>query len=85
MRTRQKEQPNAWFGLGSFGLIGWSIALPTVFFIAVGVWIDQRWPSKYSWTLMCLVIGVCLGCYNAWFWMNRERKAIEKEREESFE
>ncbi len=82
LRARKSDKFTAWFGLGSFGLIGWSVALPTVLFTALGVWIDGRWPSRYSWTLMFLVIGVCLGCYNGWFWMNRERKIIEKEREE---
>jgi len=57
------------FGLGMFGLVGWSIAIPTLIGIALGVWIDSRWPSQYSWTLMMLFIGVILGCLNAWYWV----------------
>jgi ATP synthase protein I len=34
--------------------------------IAVGNWIDRRWPSRYSWTLMLLVGGLLLGCVSAW-------------------
>jgi ATP synthase protein I len=31
---------------------------------------------------MLLVIGVGLGCVNAWFWVSRERRDIEAERRE---
>ncbi len=26
----QRSDPGAWFGLGMFGMVGWSVALPTV-------------------------------------------------------
>lgn len=68
-----------WFGLGMFGLVGWSVSIPTVVGVALGVWIDYKWPSQYSWTLMLLVIGIVIGCLNAWFWVSRERKMIEEE------
>lgn len=68
-----------WFGLGMFGLVGWSVIIPTMAGLAVGIWIDATWPSPYSWTLMCLIMGVGLGCYNAWHWIGRERRLIERE------
>lgn len=78
IRARQREK-SIWFGLGMFGMIGWSVAVPTVAAIALGVWIDRRWPSPYSWTLMLLFVGVVLGCVNAWYWVTRERRLIEAE------
>ena len=57
-----------------FGLVGWSVALPTVLFIALGAWIDSRFPSRHSWTLMLLFVGVVIGCLNAWFWIKRESR-----------
>jgi ATP synthase protein I len=42
--------------------------------IALGVWIDAKWPSRFSWTLMLLFAGVALGCFNAWRWVEKERK-----------
>jgi ATP synthase protein I len=83
LRARRQKDRSVWFGLGMFGLVGWSVAIPTLAGIALGVWIDLKWPSRYSWTLMLLVIGVLLGCINAWFWVTRERKMIEEEKEES--
>lgn len=63
---------NVWFGMGMFGMIGWSVALPTLLGIAVGVWIDERWPSGRSWTLMLLFGGLILGCFIAWHWIREE-------------
>jgi ATP synthase protein I len=79
MRARLKRDGGVWFGLGMFGLIGWSVAIPTLVGIALGVWIDLKWASRYSWTLMLLIIGIGVGCLNAWFWVSRERKIIEEE------
>ncbi len=78
MRARRQRDRGVWFGLGMFGLVGWSVAIPTLVGVALGVWIDLKWPSRYSWTLMLLIIGVMLGCLNAWFWLNREQKSLEE-------
>ena len=72
LRARRQKDRNVWFGLGMFGLVGWSVAIPTVIGVAAGVWIDETWPSRYSWTLMMLLVGLILGCLNAWFWVKRE-------------
>jgi ATP synthase protein I len=72
LKARQENQQSVWFGLGMLGLVGWSIAIPTIMGIAVGIWIDKTWPGRYSWTLMMLLIGLILGCLNAWFWVKRE-------------
>ncbi|EMI27919.1 AtpZ/AtpI family protein [Rhodopirellula europaea] len=72
--ARQQGDRSAWFGLGMFGLVGWSIAIPTLLGIALGIWIDDRWPSRFSWTLMFLIGGVGIGCLNAWWWINRENE-----------
>lgn len=56
-------------------MVGWSVAIPSILGIALGVWIDNNIQSKYSWTLMLLVIGVALGCFNAWYWINKESQS----------
>jgi ATP synthase protein I len=78
IRARKEKDKDVWFGLGMFGLVGWSVAIPTVIGVALGVWIDTRWPSRYSWTLTLLILGIGLGCFNAWFWITKERKSIER-------
>lgn len=74
LRARSEETRTPWFWLGMFGLVGWSVALPTVIGVALGVWIDNRWPSRVSWTLTLLVVGVALGCLNAWYWVKQESR-----------
>ncbi|QDV42459.1 Putative F0F1-ATPase subunit [Stieleria neptunia] len=72
LRAREEVHRTIWFGLGTFGLVGWSVTLPALAGIATGIWIDHRFPSRFSWTLMLLVLGVALGCFNAWRWVSRE-------------
>ncbi|MEB3181899.1 MAG: AtpZ/AtpI family protein [Nostocaceae cyanobacterium] len=72
LKARREKENGIFFGLGMIGLVGWSVAIPTLIGIFVGVWIDNRFPSRYSWTLMLLFIGVVLGCLNAWFWVQQE-------------
>lgn len=77
MKARGKSQKGVWFGLGMFGLVGWSVTIPTLLMLALGVWIDARSNSRYSWTLMLLVVGITIGCLNAWYWIKQEGKEIE--------
>lgn len=82
-RARGQRDSSVWFGLGMFGVVGWSVALPTLLGVALGLWIDATWPSRYSWTLMLLVPGLAVGCLNAWYWITRERRHIEAARHET--
>jgi ATP synthase protein I len=72
LRARRTREDSVWFGLGMFGLVGWSVAIPMLIGIAIGAWIDRTWPSHYSWTLMGLLCGVAVGCLTAWYWIKRE-------------
>ena len=38
----------------------------------VGFWIDRRWPSERSWTLILLAAGLVVGCVVAWRWLHQE-------------
>jgi ATP synthase protein I len=79
LKARSRDGRGVWFGLGMFGLIGWSVVLPALAGVALGTWIDRTWPSRYSWTLMLLLGGIILGSLNAWHWVSQERKKIEKD------
>ncbi|MCW8399443.1 AtpZ/AtpI family protein [Legionella sp. PATHC038] len=68
-----------WSGLGMMGLIGWSIAAPTLLGVALGHILDMHYPGKHSWTLTLMIIGLILGCVNAWYWVAKEDKEIHKE------
>jgi ATP synthase protein I len=72
LRSRQRGTQSAWFGLGMFGVIGWSISVPMVAGIATGLWVDSKFETQQSWTLMLMVLGIGFGCVNAWSWIYRE-------------
>lgn len=73
--AQAQERHHVWFGFGMFGLIGWSVAIPMILGIALGIWLDAHWPvGKISWTISLLFVGIILGCINAWRWVSRERR-----------
>lgn len=72
LAARRAGDRGIWFGLGMFGLVGWAVAVPTVAGIALGVWLDARLGDRISWTLTLMLVGVALGCVNAWLWVKRE-------------
>lgn len=73
IKAQQVKNKAIWYALGTSGLVGWSVILPTMLGLSLGIWIDQKFSSSYSWTLMGLVIGIVLGCYNAWYWIEKQR------------
>jgi ATP synthase protein I len=76
MRARAAGPRTVWFGLGMSGLIGWSVAVPTVVGALIGLWWDRRHPGPHSWTLALLSAGLVIGCVNAWHWVSRENRAM---------
>lgn len=72
MTARREGDRTLWYGLGMFGIVGWSVAIPTLIGIAFGIWLDVTLDDPYSWTLMMLFLGVIIGCLNAWYWIQRE-------------
>ena len=83
LKARRNATQGVWFGLGMMGLVGWSVVVPTLLGAALGIWLDHRHPGSHSWTLMLLVMGLALGCVNAWHWVAKEDRAMREEQEDS--
>jgi ATP synthase protein I len=81
LRAQRKALQTVWLGFGMMGLVGWSVAVPTLLGTALGIWPDKRYPSIHSWTLSLLIIGLFVGCLNAWYWVAKEGKEIRDELE----
>ena len=78
-RALRAGDHGVWFGLGMSGLIGWSVAIPTLLGAILGVWLDDRHPQKFSWTLTLLFAGLVLGCFNAWHWVAQQDASMREE------
>jgi ATP synthase protein I len=82
LKARRNAAAGIWFGLGMMGLIGWSVAIPTLLGAALGLWLDKNYPGGRSWTLALLVAGLAIGCFNAWHWVTKEDKAMREQQED---
>jgi ATP synthase protein I len=83
LRAQRHVTKTIWSGLGMMGLVGWSVAVPTLLGAALGVWIDRHYPGEHSWALALLTIGLALGCYNAWHWVTKEDKEIHRHEDDN--
>lgn len=75
LKARRSGHRSVWFGMGMFGLVGWTVAIYTVLGVALGSWIDRARPGPVSWTLTLLFIGLAAGLLNAWYWVQRESRS----------
>jgi ATP synthase protein I len=72
-----------WFGLGMFGMVGWSVVVPMLLGAGLGIWLDKNYPQSFSWTITLLFGGLFSGCIIAWNWVNKEHKAMNTTKKES--
>jgi len=79
LKAQRQVTQTVWSGLGMMGMVGWSVAVPTLLGAALGLWLDKHHPGGHSWTLMLLAIGLALGCLNAWHWVAKEDRAIHEQ------
>jgi ATP synthase protein I len=85
IKARLHPAPSAWLGLGMMGLIGWSVTIPTLLCVALGIWLDHHYPGKHSWTLALLAVGLVIGCLNAWRWVANETRSMRDDQEQGDE
>ena len=82
LKARRNSGQGVWFGLGMMGLIGWSVAIPALAGTALGIWLDSHHAGSHSWTLTLLIVGLAVGCFNAWHWVDKEDKEMRDEQED---
>ena len=81
LKAQRHVTQTVWSGLGMMGMVGWSVAVPTLLGAALGLWLDRHHPGGHSWTLMLLAVGLGLGCFNAWHWVAKEGREIREQEE----
>jgi len=76
-RFRREGFRGFWFGLSAFGMVGWSIAVPTLLGVALGLWLDRRLGGGMRYTLSLMVAGLAVGMSNVWRWIRLQQEADE--------
>jgi ATP synthase protein I len=82
IKAQRENKRSAWSGFGLFGIVGWSVVVPTLAGAAFGSWLDNKYPQNISWTLSLLIIGLVAGCIIAWNWINKEHKDMHQNKED---
>jgi ATP synthase protein I len=70
--ARDNPGPSPLRGIGTFGMVGWSVAVPTVGGAFLGLWLDRIAPKGFSWAIALILGGVVLGGFIAAAWINKE-------------
>lgn len=81
MKNQNEVKKSAWLGFALFGIIGWSIVVPTLLGVVLGKWLDKKYPQTFSWTLTFLLTGLLIGCLVAWNWLKKEHFNIQQKKE----
>lgn len=76
--SRASDLSRFWYDFLRFNLTGWSVVIPTLAGLAIGNWIDNRYPAGFSWALALMAIGLFLGCLNAWYWIRHHDNKEDK-------
>lgn len=77
-RARHRRDESIWTWLGTFGLVGWTVAVPTLLGLALGRFLDDRIDASVSFTITFLVVGVAVGVSMAWYWVRRESEGGDR-------
>lgn len=65
LKVRQRKEVNAWWGFSLFGLVGWTVTVPALIGVFIGLWIDSLYAGSHKWTLVLLFAGILVGIVSA--------------------
>ena len=69
-RLRREGEPSVSRRLAQIGVLGWLVVVPMLLGVLAGRWLDHRFDSGLFCTAPLLLLGLGLGCWSGWKWMN---------------
>lgn len=81
LKALRKPGRSVWMGLGTMGVVGWSVAVPTLLGLSLGFWLDKHYPGSVSWALNLLIVGLVIGCASAWHWVSKEDRDMHNDKD----
>ncbi|HPG11285.1 MAG TPA: AtpZ/AtpI family protein [Chitinophagaceae bacterium] len=85
LKAQNETKRSVWSAFGLFGIVGWTIVMPTLLGAVLGKWLDKTYPQSFSWTLTCLLTGLLIGCLAAWRWIKMEHKDMHQQNDNNNE
>ena len=79
LRLRRTKELSLLGGFAQMGLVGWSIAAPSLLGLFLGWLIDNGLNGGQKCTLTLFIIGLGFGCCNVLSWACKEYKAMEED------
>lgn len=72
--ARATPEPSLGARLGQIGILGWTIVLPILVFLALGHWLDRIAGTRVLFSAPLLMIGAAVGMWCAWRWIHRQQR-----------
>jgi ATP synthase protein I len=69
----ETPEPSLGSRLGQIGILGWTIVVPALLALFLGRWLDRVTGSGVFFSAPLLMVGVAIGFWSAWKWMERSR------------
>lgn len=82
-RLRRRRSYSSLMGLSAFGVIGWSVTLPTVAGAFLGLWLNRVAPQTFSWPLALMLAGLALGLIMAFRWLEQQQRLTHEQEAEA--
>jgi ATP synthase protein I len=70
-RWLREGEPSFARNLAQIGVLGWTVVTPTLIFLFAGRWIDRLAGTRIFWTAPLMLVGLAIGCWGAWRWIER--------------
>ena len=71
-QARREGPPRVARYLAQIGTLGWMIVVPALLGLFLGRWIDRSLGTGIFWSAPLLMLGVGLGCWSGWRWMQKQ-------------
>ena len=69
IRWLRDGDPSVVQRLAQIGVLGWIIVVPMLIGVFAGRWLDRTFNSGLFCMAPLLMLGLALGCFSAWKWM----------------
>ncbi|HTQ71080.1 MAG TPA: AtpZ/AtpI family protein [Acidocella sp.] len=69
-RWRREGEASVALRLAQIGVLGWIIVVPMLIGLFLGRWLDRVLHAGLFCTAPLLMVGLGIGCWSAWKWMN---------------